>query len=272
LSTPEDRGRVLVVVELSSAPPAGPLVEVHPGVRVACDLDGNWVRLEVRGVWARVGPDLPAPAAASPQAGADLDRTAPGTARPGPEPAPEPPVTAAPAAAAAGQTGAPGDRAQADANGHGGRPEGPVTVYSDGGCLGNPGPGGWAARLKYANGRTVELGGAQPHTTNNRMELTAAIEGLRRAQTCSPVTVVTDSEYLRRGITEWIGGWKRRGWLTAAKEPVLNQDLWQELDRLNRPDVRWRHTRGHAGDPDNERCDRLAREFASGRRPSLAGQ
>ena len=148
---------------------------------------------------------------------------------------------------------------------------GAVTVYSDGACLGNPGPGGWAARLKLADGRIVELGGAEAHTTNNRMELTAAIAALQRVPACAPVTVVTDSEYLRRGITEWIHGWKRHGWVTAAKAPVLNQDLWQELDRLSRPGIHWRHTRGHAGDSDNQRCDQLARAFALGQVPELAG-
>ena len=146
-----------------------------------------------------------------------------------------------------------------------------VEVYTDGGALGNPGPGGWGVRLKYSDGRIIELGGAEVHTTNNRMELTAAIEGLKRVSHCGSITVVTDSEYLRKGITQWIHGWKRRGWMTAARKPVLNQDLWQALDRLNRPDIQWRYTRGHAGDPDNERCDELARaeaerqkEFAHG--------
>jgi len=148
----------------------------------------------------------------------------------------------------------------------------PVTVYSDGGCLGNPGPGGWAARIRYADGRIVELGGAEARTTNNRMELKAAIEALRRVRACPQIVVVTDSEYLRRGITEWIHGWKRRGWLTANRTPVLNRDLWQELDQLNHAGVEWRYTRGHAADPDNERCDELARAFALGGTPALSGQ
>jgi ribonuclease HI len=142
-----------------------------------------------------------------------------------------------------------------------------ITVYTDGACLGNPGPGGWAVRLRSADGRTRDLGGAVPATTNNRMELLAAIQGLREAAGARSIALVTDSEYLRRGITEWIKGWKRNGWLTVAKKPVLNQDLWQELDRLNGPHVTWRYTRGHAGDPDNEHCDRLAQAYARGNGP-----
>lgn len=142
-----------------------------------------------------------------------------------------------------------------------------VTVYTDGACIGNPGPGGWAVRLRYADGQTRELGGAVPATTNNRMELLAAIQGLKEAAGARSIALVTDSEYLRRGITEWIRGWKRNGWLTVAKKPVLNQDLWQELDRLNGPHVAWRYTRGHAGDPENERCDQLAQAYARGNGP-----
>ena len=144
-----------------------------------------------------------------------------------------------------------------------------VTIYSDGACSGNPGPGGWAARLKYPDGRIRELGGAVEHTTNNRMELNAAIQGLKTAGDLPAITVVTDSEYLRRGITEWIHNWKRRGWMTAAKKPVLNQDLWRELDQLNTPRIKWEYTRGHAGDPDNERCDEIAQGFSRGGQPEL---
>ena len=121
-----------------------------------------------------------------------------------------------------------------------------LTIFTDGACSFNPGPGGWAARLLYGNGRVVELGGFVPETTNNRMELQAAIEGLRVAPSDVAITLVTDSEYLRRGITEWIHGWKKRGWLTAAKKPVLNQDLWRSLDQLNTPAVQWQYTEGHA--------------------------
>ena len=145
----------------------------------------------------------------------------------------------------------------------------PLTIFTDGACSFNPGPGGWAARLLYGDGRVVELGGFAPETTNNRMELQAAIEGLQAAPADVAITLVTDSEYLRKGITEWIHCWKRRGWRTAAKKPVLNQDLWRALDQLNTPAVQWRYTRGHAGDPNNERCDQLAQAFSRGDSPRL---
>ena len=144
-----------------------------------------------------------------------------------------------------------------------------VTIFTDGACSFNPGPGGWAARLLYGDGRVVELGGFAPETTNNRMELQAAIEGLRAAPSDIAITLVTDSEYLRKGITEWIHGWKRRGWRTAAKKPVLNQDLWCILDQLNTPAIQWQYTQGHAGDPDNERCDQIAQAFSRGETPYL---
>lgn len=147
-----------------------------------------------------------------------------------------------------------------------------ITIYSDGACSGNPGPGGWAARLKYADGRIRELGGAEPDTTNNRMELRAAIEGLRFVNRGEPVTMVTDSEYLLKGITTWIHGWKRKQWRTASRKPVLNQDLWRTLDELNGRGVKWEYTRGHAGDPDNERCDEIAQAFSRGEQPPLAGE
>ena len=144
-----------------------------------------------------------------------------------------------------------------------------VTIFTDGACSFNPGPGGWAARLLYGDGRIVERGGFSPQTTNNRMELQAAIEGLRTAPSGVAVTLVTDSEYLRKGITEWIRGWKKRGWRTASNKPVENQDLWRTLDQLNAPAVQWRHTQGHAGDPNNERCDQIAKAFSRGETPSL---
>jgi ribonuclease HI len=144
-----------------------------------------------------------------------------------------------------------------------------LIIFSDGACSGNPGPGGWAARLLYDDGRINELGGHAADTTNNRMELQAAIEGLKAAGEGVAITMVTDSEYLRKGITEWIHSWKRRGWRTAAKKPVLNQDLWRELDTLNSPDIEWRYTRGHSGDPDNERCDEIAQAFSRGDTPPL---
>ena len=148
-------------------------------------------------------------------------------------------------------------------------PSDTLTIFTDGACSFNPGPGGWAARLLYGDGRVVELGGFAPETTNNRMELQAAIEGLRAAPSDVAITLVTDSEYLRKGITEWIHGWKKRSWHTSTKKPVLNQDLWRTLDELNTPAVQWRHTPGHAGDPDNERCDQIAQAFARGETPSL---
>jgi ribonuclease HI len=144
-----------------------------------------------------------------------------------------------------------------------------VKIYSDGACSGNPGPGGWAARLKYPEGKIHEIGGFEAQTTNNRMELLAVIEAVGLSSQATSITVVTDSEYVRKGITEWIHGWKRRGWMTAAKKPVLNQDLWRRLDALNGPHITWEYTRGHAGDPDNERCDVIAHTFSQGGTPEL---
>ena len=144
-----------------------------------------------------------------------------------------------------------------------------ITIFSDGACSGNPGPGGWATRLLYADGRICELGGFVADTTNNRMELQAAIEGLKAIAPDDEITLITDSEYMLKGITEWIHGWKRRGWKTAAKKPVLNQDLWLQLDELNSPSYRWEYTRVHAGDPNNERCDEIAQAFSRGLEPEL---
>jgi ribonuclease HI len=124
--------------------------------------------------------------------------------------------------------------------------------------LGNPGPGGWACILRYG-GHKKELYGSEPHTTNNRMELRAAVEGLRALKEPCEVEVTTDSEYLKNGITNWIRRWKRNGWLTAQKKPVANQDLWQQLDELTSlHKVHWKWTRGHASHADNNRCDELA--------------
>lgn len=137
-----------------------------------------------------------------------------------------------------------------------------VHAYTDGACSGNPGPGGWAAILK-SGGRVRTLAGAETRTTNNRMEMTAAIRALRTLSRPCRVTLVTDSEYLKNGITSWIANWKRNGWRTAAKKPVKNQDLWQELDELCAThDVRWQWVRGHAGHPENEACDKLATSLA----------
>ena len=134
-----------------------------------------------------------------------------------------------------------------------------VTIHTDGACSGNPGPGGWGALLRY-NGHEKALKGGEPLTTNNRMELTAAIEALRALNKPCAVEIHTDSQYLRHGITDWIRGWKANGWRTSARKPVKNIDLWQQLDEAMRPhDVTWHWVRGHAGDPDNERADELAR-------------
>jgi len=133
-----------------------------------------------------------------------------------------------------------------------------VQLITDGACLGNPGPGGWAAILRYGD-KKKEIFGSEPHTTNNRMELRAAIEGLRALKEGCEVEVVTDSEYLKNGITTWIHGWKRKGWMTAAKKPVVNQDLWKDLDeQALRHKTQWSWTKGHASHADNNRCDELA--------------
>jgi ribonuclease HI len=135
-----------------------------------------------------------------------------------------------------------------------------VDIYTDGACRGNPGPGGWAAVLSFA-GREKELAGAEALTTNNRMELTAVIRALEALKRRVSVRVYTDSEYVRRGITEWVRAWKARGWLTADRKPVKNQDLWQRLDELAAGhEIEWHWVPGHAGVPGNERVDRLANE------------
>ena len=137
-----------------------------------------------------------------------------------------------------------------------------VIIYTDGACSGNPGPGGWGALLIW-RGVEKELSGAEAHTTNNRMEMLAAIRALQSLKRPMPVTLVTDSTYLKDGITKWIGGWKKNGWKTAAKKPVKNQDLWQELDAaLKDHQVEWRWVKGHAGHPENERVDQLAQDAA----------
>jgi ribonuclease HI len=135
-----------------------------------------------------------------------------------------------------------------------------IEIYTDGACRGNPGPGGWAALLQTGK-REKELNGAEPFTTNNRMELTAVIRALEALKRPAPARVYTDSEYVRRGITEWLTAWKSRGWRTAARKPVKNQDLWQRLDELTaRHEIEWQWVPGHAGVPGNERVDRLANE------------
>ncbi len=144
--------------------------------------------------------------------------------------------------------------------------------YTDGACLGNPGPGGWATVVYFKDGSVFEMGGAQSHSTNNRMELEAAIQALKvlaaSGQT-EPVTLYTDSEYVKNGITKWVKGWKKKGWKTSQGKPVLNQDLWETLDELNMPIVEWKYVRGHSGNEGNERCDFIARAFASGKSPTL---
>lgn len=135
----------------------------------------------------------------------------------------------------------------------------PVVIHTDGACSGNPGPGGWGAILSF-DGQEKELCGGAPDTTNNRMEITAAIEALGSLKRRCRVELHTDSEYLRNGITKWIHGWKRNGWRTADKKPVKNADLWQALDALIvGQDVDWRWVKGHAGHDMNERADVLAR-------------
>ena len=133
-----------------------------------------------------------------------------------------------------------------------------VQLITDGACLGNPGPGGWAAILRYGPS-TKEIYGCEPHTTNNRMELTAAIEGLRTLKEKCEVEVVTDSEYLKNGITQWINAWKKRNWMTSQKKPVVNRDLWEDLDiQVERHQTKWSWTKGHASHEDNNRADELA--------------
>lgn len=146
------------------------------------------------------------------------------------------------------------------------------SIYTDGACSGNPGPGGWGTVVYFDDGSVHELGGYEAQSTNNRMEMQAAIAGLQflleTGQT-TPIELFTDSEYTKKGITQWIAGWKRRGWQTAAKKPVLNQDLWKVLDEVNQAakaqtgqPVIWTYVRGHAGNEGNERCDTIARAFS----------
>lgn len=162
-------------------------------------------------------------------------------------------------------------------------------IYTDGACRGNPGPGGWGVMACFADGSVYELGGGQAHTTNNRMELQAAIAALefliQVTGSSSPessampppqpgrsrrVSLYSDSQYVINGIEKWIGGWRRKGWKTASGQPVLNQDLWEMLDRLNQiQPVQWRYVRGHSGNAGNERCDVIARAYAAGKSPKL---
>jgi ribonuclease HI len=143
-----------------------------------------------------------------------------------------------------------------------------IEIYTDGACRGNPGPGGWAALLRLGE-HEREISGAEALTTNNRMELTAVIRALEALTRPVQARVYTDSEYVRRGVSEWLAGWKARGWRTADRKPVKNQDLWQRLDELRAPHrLEWHWVPGHAGIPDNERVDRLANEAID----ALSGQ
>lgn len=142
-----------------------------------------------------------------------------------------------------------------------------VEIYTDGACSGNPGPGGWGTILRW-DGHEKELSGFERETTNNRMELTAVIEGLAALKRPCRIRLTTDSEYVKKGMTEWIDGWVRRGWKNSQKKDVANRDLWERLLELSRRHhVEWCWVRGHAGHPENERCDELARAaIAAGRR------
>ncbi len=140
-----------------------------------------------------------------------------------------------------------------------------IEMFTDGACSGNPGPGGWGAILRW-RGHERELSGGEVETTNNRMEMMAAIQGLESLNRPSTVVLHTDSTYVMDGITKWIHGWKRNGWRTAAKKPVKNEDLWRRLDAALAPhQVEWKWVKGHAGHPENERADALAREAVPGR-------
>lgn len=137
-----------------------------------------------------------------------------------------------------------------------------VDIFTDGACKGNPGPGGWGVILRMGQ-HEKELSGSDPQTTNNRMEMTAVIKGLNALIEACEVTLYTDSKYVIDGITKWVSGWKRNGWVNASKQPVRNADLWHELiDAAHRHKVNWQWVRGHAGHPENERADRLASDAA----------
>ncbi|MCB6182478.1 ribonuclease HI [Leeia sp. TBRC 13508] len=133
-----------------------------------------------------------------------------------------------------------------------------LTIYTDGACKGNPGPGGWGAILCYGE-KKKEIWGGEKETTNNRMEMSAVIESLKLLKRNCNIHIYTDSQYVLKGMTEWLSGWKARGWKTASKDPVKNSDLWMKLDDLARPhDITWHWVKGHAGHPMNERADELA--------------
>jgi ribonuclease HI len=151
------------------------------------------------------------------------------------------------------------------------------SIYTDGACSGNPGPGGWATVVYFGDGSVHELGGFDAQTTNNRMEIQAAIAALEflvETQPTEPLALYTDSEYVKNGITKWIKGWKQKGWKTSTGKPVLNQELWEILDQLNQKvsaltKLDWRYVKGHSGDVGNDRCDEIARAFSLGAIPQL---
>ncbi|NJK53960.1 MAG: ribonuclease HI [Leptolyngbyaceae cyanobacterium SU_3_3] len=146
------------------------------------------------------------------------------------------------------------------------------SIYTDGACSGNPGPGGWGTVVYFADGVIHEMGGGEAQTTNNRMEMQAAVAALKffvDLNQKESIALYTDSEYVKNGITKWIKGWKQKGWKTSTGKPVLNQDLWEILDGLNSNQVEWRYVRGHTGDVGNERCDAIARAFSLGKIPAL---
>jgi ribonuclease HI len=148
-----------------------------------------------------------------------------------------------------------------------------IAAACDGACRGNPGPGGWGGLLRFEDGSVRELGGAAAATTNNRMELTAALalmEELKTLPLHPDLRLRTDSRYLIDGFTKWMAGWKRKGWRTASGGPVLNRDLWEELDRARLPGLSLAHVKGHSGDPDNDRCDAIAVAYSRGGVPELA--
>jgi ribonuclease HI len=151
-----------------------------------------------------------------------------------------------------------------------------VQLFTDGACSGNPGPGGWACIMRYGEHKR-EMFGSSPKTTNNRMEMAAALEGFRALKEPCEVDITTDSEYLKKGMTEWIAGWKRKGWMTSTKKPVVNQDLWKKLDEVvAQHQVTWHWVKGHASHPENNRADELAvhacqtQSFSKGLSPELA--
>lgn len=147
-----------------------------------------------------------------------------------------------------------------------------VEIFSDGACSGNPGPGGFGTLLRWGD-HCLELSGYAPHTTNNRMELRGAIAGLQALKKPCRVRLTTDSQYLCRGMTEWLAGWRQRGWKTAQKKEVLNRDLWQQLDALARThQISWHWVRGHSGHPENERCDALARQAIVQQAPRISDE